>query len=94
MTKKEQCYYLERQMHLNDYLKETGVGQSDFGTTLTPPATQALVSQWVRGVTRVTLSYALQIEKCTDGRVSPQDCADMYIGPHAARASPSAPIPA
>jgi len=65
-------------MHLDEHLKNTGQRQSDFGASLHPPATQALVSQWVRGVTRVTLAYALQIERVTQGQVTPQDCADMY----------------
>lgn len=79
-------------MHLNEHLKESGESQSEFGADLVPPASQALVSQWVRGVTRITLSYALQIDRKTRGKVTPQDCADMYVGPAAARASPMAPI--
>jgi len=65
-------------MLLEEHLKKAGKSQAEFGLALVPPASQALVSQWVRGVTRVTLSYALQIERETDGEVSPQDCADMY----------------
>lgn len=65
-------------MHLDKYLKDVGQSQSDFGSKLTPPASQGLVSQWVRGITRVTLDYALQIERETGGAVSPQDCADMF----------------
>lgn len=67
-------------MQLNDYLKRKGQSQRDFGITLVPPASQALVSQWILGITRVTLAYALQIEKTTGGDVTPQDCADMYRG--------------
>lgn len=66
-------------MRLHEFLKESGLSQSDFGLELHPPASQALISQWVRGVTRVTLSYALQIERKTAGKVTPQDCADMYV---------------
>ena len=66
-------------MHLHDFLKESSKSQSDFGAELTPPASQALISQWVRGITRVTLSYALQIERKSCGKVTPQDCADMFI---------------
>lgn len=65
-------------MHLEEHLKQSSQSQGEFGQTLVPPASQALVSQWVRGVTRVTLDYALQIESVTGGSVSPQDCADMY----------------
>lgn len=65
-------------MHLDEHLKESGQSQTEFGADLKPPASQALVSQWIRGITRVTLDYALQIERVTRGRVTPQDCADMY----------------
>lgn len=64
-------------MQLDEFLRVKNVSQAEFGSTLVPPASQALVSQWVRGVTRVTLSYALQIERQTEGAVTPQDCADM-----------------
>lgn len=65
-------------MHLDAHLKQVGLSQGDFGAQLNPPASQALVSQWIRGVTRVTLEYALQIERLSEGNVLPQDCADMY----------------
>lgn len=68
-------------MHLEEHLKNTKQSQGDFGRRLNPPASQGLVSQWVRGVTRVTLDYALQIERETDSQVTPQDCADMFIEP-------------
>lgn len=68
-------------MHLEEHLKETKQSQGDFGRRLTPPASQGLVSQWVRGITRITLDYALQIDRETSGSVSPQDCADMFIDP-------------
>jgi DNA-binding transcriptional regulator YdaS (Cro superfamily) len=81
-------------MHLDEYLRQTRQNQGDFGATLIPAASQALVSQWVRGVTRITLDYALQIDKRSNGLVKPQDCADMYVGP-SARASPKpAQLPA
>ena len=65
-------------MQLEEYLKKAGRSQAEFGLALAPAASQALVSQWARGITRVTLSYALQIERVTNGEVSPRDCADMY----------------
>jgi DNA-binding transcriptional regulator YdaS (Cro superfamily) len=65
-------------MHLEAFRKKMGQTQSAFGATLNPPASQALVSQWERGESRVTLAYALQIDKQTKGQVTPQDCADMY----------------
>jgi len=69
-------------MQLDEFLREKNLSQAEFGSNLTPPASQALVSQWVRGVTRVTLSYALQIERQTQGAVKPQDCADMVRIPY------------
>lgn len=66
-------------MHLEKFLKEKALSQAEFGLGLAPPASQGLVSQWVRGITRVTLDYALQIERATEGQVTPQDCADMYV---------------
>lgn len=74
-------------MHLEEHLKEIKQSQGDFGKRLFPPASQGLVSQWVRGVTRVTLDYALQIDRETGGAVSPQDCADMFNDP-AQRSTP------
>lgn len=68
-------------MHLEKFLKESTQSQGVFGAKLAPPASQGLVSQWVRGVTRITLDYALQIERETGGLVTPQDCADMFIDP-------------
>lgn len=65
-------------MHLDAHLKKTRQSQAEFGSTLVPPVSQALVSQWIRGETRVTLLYALQINARTEGAVTPQDCADMY----------------
>lgn len=65
-------------MHLENFLKESGQSQGAFGAKLVPPASQGLVSQWVRGVTRITLDYALQIDRETAGQVSPQDCSDMF----------------
>jgi len=68
-------------MHLENYLKDAGLSQGAFGAKLVPAASQGLVSQWVRGVTRITLDYALQIDRETAGVVTPQDCADMFTVP-------------
>nr|WP_315467129.1 hypothetical protein [uncultured Undibacterium sp.] len=46
--------------------------------SLIPPVTQGLVSQWELGAVRMTLDYALQTEKVSNGDVTPQDCADMF----------------
>lgn len=65
-------------MHLDQYLKETGQSQGEFAKRLNPPVTQGLISQWVRGQSRITLVQALQIKRLTRNKVTPQDCADMY----------------
>lgn len=67
-------------MRLNDYLLLEEITQREFGEQLDPPVSQGLVYQWICGRTRVTLHYALQIQEKTRGKVSPQDCADMYKG--------------
>lgn len=65
-------------MHLKNYLKTARQIQSDFGQQLSPPVSQGLVSQWLRGRTRITLHYALQIKAATGGQVSPQELNTMY----------------
>lgn len=67
-------------MRLDAYLKERGMTQAAFGATLTPSASQSLVSQWIRGSTRITLAQALDIEAKTSGAVTPHDCASHYAG--------------
>ena len=65
-------------MHLNDYLKVNNISQEDFGKLINPPVLQTHVSKWVRGVIRVTLEQALQIQKVTEGAVNPTDCNAMF----------------
>ncbi|MCO1396393.1 helix-turn-helix domain-containing protein [Burkholderia cenocepacia] len=65
-------------MRLDDYLKEKKLSQAAFAALLTPPVTQSLVSQWIRGTVRVTLDQALQVEKLTAGDVTPKDVADLF----------------
>lgn len=65
-------------MHLTEYRKKAGQSQAEFGSLLTPPASQALMSQWERGVTRITLDYAVQIDRKTEHAVTPEDCNAMY----------------
>lgn len=69
---------MEIDMHLDEFLKEAGLSQADFGKKLNPPVSQGLVAQWVKGKTRITLSSALQIAILSNGNVTPQNCADMY----------------
>lgn len=68
-------------MHLRQHLKETGQTQAAFGRRLIPAASQGLLGQWLRGVTRITLHYALEIERESGGAVTPQDSSDMFIDP-------------
>ena len=65
-------------MQLEQWLKKESKSQVDFGLSLNPSVSQGQVSQWIKGITRITLEYALQIDQVTLGAVSPQDCADMY----------------
>lgn len=67
-------------MRIDAYLKEKGMTQAAFGATLVPAASQSLVSQWIRGSTRITLQQALDIEAKTSGAVTPHDCASHYVG--------------
>lgn len=77
-------------MTLEKFLKESTQSQGVFGSKLSPPASQGLVSQWVRGVTRITLDYALQIQRETNGAVTPQECADMFVESPQRPAAPDA----
>lgn len=65
-------------MQLEHWRKEKGLPQSGLGELLLPPVTQGLVSQWETGQVRITLDYALQITEVTKGKVTPQECADMF----------------
>lgn len=65
-------------MHLSDYRKKKGQTQAEFGGLLSPPASQGLVSQWECGETRITLDYAVQIDRITKRQVSCTDCNAMF----------------
>lgn len=67
-------------MNLTEYRKNKKLTQTEFGSLLTPTASQALVSQWERGETRITLDYAVQIDRITEHEVSCEDCNSMYSG--------------
>lgn len=64
-------------MKLDVYLKQQNQTQAEFGASLTPPVTQALVSQWVLGKTAVSLHYSLEIVRKTEGAVTVEDCLEM-----------------
>lgn len=62
-------------MRLDAYMRENRLTQAALGALLSPPVSQSLVSQWFRGVTRITLEQAVQIQKLTSGLVTPEECA-------------------
>ncbi|CAH1387048.1 hypothetical protein NTGM5_480044 [Candidatus Nitrotoga sp. M5] len=62
-------------MKLNEYLITTS--QAKLGSLLN--VSQSVVSQWVRGETRITAERAIQIEKVTKGQVSREELRpDLY----------------
>jgi DNA-binding transcriptional regulator YdaS (Cro superfamily) len=65
-------------MQLQTWRKNAGISQSAFGELLIPPITQAQVSQYELGVTRITLEYALQIDRLSNGSITPKECADLF----------------
>jgi DNA-binding transcriptional regulator YdaS (Cro superfamily) len=67
-------------MHLTEYRKKKKQTQAEFGALLSPPASQGLISQWERGETRITLNYAVQIDRVTKRQVSCEDCDSMFHG--------------
>lgn len=70
-------------MRIDEYREKKRLSQKRFGEMLEPLAPQSLVSQWEVGTTRITLSYALDIQRKTDNEVTPEDCESMYVGPPA-----------
>jgi len=68
----------EQKMELSTWRKREGLSQSAFGAMLSPPIMQAQVSQYELGTTRITLDYALQIERISSGSITPQDCFDLF----------------
>ncbi len=65
-------------MRLDDYLKEAKLSQEAFSLKFQPRVTQGLVSQWIRGKTRISLDQAIHIRTITNGAVSVDDCAAMF----------------
>lgn len=65
-------------MTLNEWMKEHGVSQAALGAMLSPPVLQNHVSKWLLGSVRVTLEQALQIQRITNGVITPADCADLH----------------
>lgn len=65
-------------MHLRRWLKESKTTQKKLGSLLTPPCEQALVWQWLTGMTRIDLSRALQIVTLTKGKVTAEELEKMH----------------
>lgn len=60
-------------MKLEHYIKQNKTSQEAIAARLRANgvrATQGLVSQWIRGETRITLQAAVEIERITAGAVS------------------------
>lgn len=63
-------------MDLKSWLSETGTSQAEFAEKVkaaTGRCSQALVSQWLRGVTRITRDQAVAIEAATGGAVTKEE---------------------
>lgn len=73
-------------MTLSDYLEKRGLSQAEFGAKFDPVVSQSLMSQWLRGTTRMTLDRAIECKRLTRGQVSVEECAAMYRGEEAAKA--------
>ena len=67
-------------MTLIEYLDQHGISQSEFGAKFTPRVSQSLVSQWLRGTTRMTLDRAIECKRITGGQVTEEDCAALFRG--------------
>ena len=65
-------------MTLTEYITSKELSQAKFGSMLNPPVTQGLVSQWINGMTRITLDQAIQIEQITGNEVTVRECASLY----------------
>ena len=66
-------------MKLGDLIDSKGITQADLGGMLTPPVSQSLVSQWINGITRITLARALEIEEVTDKEVTVRECFELVV---------------
>ena len=63
-------------MKLEQYIKQTGTSQREIAEQLASRgvrASQGLVSQWINGVTRITLQAAVELEQITRGAVTVYD---------------------
>ena len=65
-------------MDLKTYLETAKKTQAEFAEDL--DVTQGLVSQWLRGVTRITAERCRDIERVTNGRVTVHDLRPDIFG--------------
>lgn len=64
-------------MNLKTYLRKTRTTQQAFADAL--GVSQGLVSQWIKGVTRITGEQAVEIEDKTGGQVTREELRpDLY----------------
>ena len=54
---------------LDAYLKRTGTTHKQFGERLDPPVSQSQVSKWATNRMKMSMYYAAEIERATDGQV-------------------------
>lgn len=62
----------------SEYAANQGISQKQFGQLFNPPVSQGLVSQWFRGVTKMTLEQALQAVAFSGGQISAEECANLF----------------
>ena len=66
-------------MRLVDYLESKGVTQIEFGKSLNPVASQAQISHWIIGRSRVSVARAVEIERLTHGAVRVEDWLESTV---------------
>jgi response regulator of citrate/malate metabolism len=65
----------------SEYVSSRGISQKQFGQLFNPPVSQGLVSQWFRGVTKMTLEQALQAVSFSDNQITAEECASLFRYP-------------
>lgn len=68
-------------MNPAEYVAEKNLSQQDFAACFDPPVSQGLVSQWFRGVTRMTLQQAIQASRFSEGAITVEECAELFERP-------------
>lgn len=74
----------------SEYAASQGLSQKQFGQLFNPPVSQGLVSQWFRGVTKMTLDQALQAVTFSAGMITAEECASLFHHQEAAIAKEAA----